>query len=37
MTTTDLDLPGFELRITRQIAAPPAAVWRVWTERLAAA
>ncbi len=25
---------GYELSITRLINAPPAAVWRVWTERL---
>ena len=25
---------GYELSITRQIDAPPATVWRVWTERL---
>jgi uncharacterized protein YndB with AHSA1/START domain len=25
---------GWELSIERHIAAPPAAVWRVWTERL---
>ena len=26
---------GFELSVTRLIDAPPAVVWRVWTERLA--
>ena len=26
--------PGFELSVTRTIAAPPATVWRAWTERL---
>jgi uncharacterized protein YndB with AHSA1/START domain len=25
---------GFELAVERHIAAPPAAVWRAWTERL---
>lgn len=28
------DTPLFELSITRLIDAPPATVWRVWTERL---
>lgn len=27
-------MPDLELRITRLIAAPPATVWKVWTERL---